>query len=374
MKKATALLSAAAAVLLSASPALPADWPMFLKDGVHSSYAQSSPQAPYALKWKFATKGPVYSSPVISKNKLYAGSYDKNLYALDAATGKLLWSFSAEGEILSTPAVDADSVYFGSKDGKVYALDAATGKLKWSYKTEGTVLTSPLVQNGTVFIGSNDLYMYALSSADGKRLWRSKFLDTPFYGAIYSSPAFYEGAVLAAGKNGMIYSLDTKSGARNWSKKTLSSIYASPAVRDGILYISSYDRKLFALNAATGKNVWIRSLKEAFSYSSPVVDKDVVYLALGDGHIKIYDREKGAARGDFRLPAGTYSTPALTSSGNLIIGCEDGGVYVLDVRTGAVLWKYFTGASVHSSPAVLDDAVYVGSEDGGVYAFGPQDK
>jgi outer membrane protein assembly factor BamB len=37
-----------------------------------------------------------------------------------------------------------------------------------------------------------------------------------------------------------------------------------------------------------------------------------------------------------------------------------------------VLWSYTTGNWVISSPAVVDGVVYVGSNDGNVYAFGLQ--
>jgi outer membrane protein assembly factor BamB len=45
-------------------------------------------------------------------------------------------------------------------------------------------------------------------------------------------------------------------------------------------------------------------------------------------------------------------------------------VYALEASTGALLWSYATGGMVESSPAVANGVVYVGSDDGNVYAFG----
>jgi len=39
---------------------------------------------------------------------------------------------------------------------------------------------------------------------------------------------------------------------------------------------------------------------------------------------------------------------------------------------GTERWSYETGAWVKSSPAVIDDTVYVGSDDGSVYALSEQ--
>ncbi len=45
--------------------------------------------------------------------------------------------------------------------------------------------------------------------------------------------------------------------------------------------------------------------------------------------------------------------------------------YALNASTGALLWKYRTGGpEVESSPAVVNGMLYIGSDDGNLYAFG----
>lgn len=47
-------------------------------------------------------------------------------------------------------------------------------------------------------------------------------------------------------------------------------------------------------------------------------------------------------------------------------------LYALDGKTGAEKWSYRTGGGIYSTPAIgRDGTVYVGSNDGKVYAFGP---
>jgi hypothetical protein len=53
------------------------------------------------------------------------------------------------------------------------------------------------------------------------------------------------------------------------------------------------------------------------------------------------------------------------------VGSIDYSVYCLNASTGALVWSYATSGTVFSSPAVVDGVVYVGSEDGKIYAFGP---
>jgi eukaryotic-like serine/threonine-protein kinase len=53
---------------------------------------------------------------------VYVGSYDYNVYALNARTGAKLWSYTTGYIVDSAPAVSNGVVYFGSADGNVYAF------------------------------------------------------------------------------------------------------------------------------------------------------------------------------------------------------------------------------------------------------------
>jgi outer membrane protein assembly factor BamB len=67
---------------------------------------------------------------------------------------------------------------------------------------------------------------------------------------------------------------------------------------------------------------------------------------------------------------GSYveSSPAVVG-GIVFVGSDDGKVYALNASTGALVWNYTTGGYVYSSPAVAGGIVYVGSLDDKVYAL-----
>ena len=106
------------------------DWTMFRADPTHSSTARVGPTN-LTLAWKFTTKGSVISSPSIVNDIVYAGSQDKNIYAVDAENGNLIWNYTTKGPIITSPAVANGKVYVGSEDGYVYCFDAAHGGLLW---------------------------------------------------------------------------------------------------------------------------------------------------------------------------------------------------------------------------------------------------
>jgi eukaryotic-like serine/threonine-protein kinase len=51
------------------------------------------------------------------------------------------------------------------------------------------------------------------------------------------------------------------------------------------------------------------------------------------------------------------------------VGSDDGNLYAFDASTGAILWTASTGGVIISSPAVSAGLVYVGSADNLLYAF-----
>ena len=62
------------------------------------------------------------------------------------------------------------------------------------------------------------------------------------------------------------------------------------------------------------------------------------------------------------------SSPTVTG-GVVYVGSNDGKVFALKTSNGAVLWSYQSGGAVYSSPAVADGMVYFGSWDKYVYAL-----
>ena len=62
------------------------------------------------------------------------------------------------------------------------------------------------------------------------------------------------------------------------------------------------------------------------------------------------------------------SSPAV-ADGIVYVGSQDGNLYALDARTGAKVWANNTNNYVDSSPAVARGVVYVGSDGSNMYAF-----
>src|SRR5258708_4342402 len=119
---------------------------------------------------------------------LYFTTYNTT-YAVDASTCTLKWKYSRPGPTrglgVNRGVAYLDGKLFrGSGDAHVFALDAATGKPAWDAAlgeaaNGDSVPMAPLAWNGMVFAGNagGDNFgvtgrVYALSAADGHEIWR----------------------------------------------------------------------------------------------------------------------------------------------------------------------------------------------------------
>jgi parallel beta-helix repeat protein len=183
----------------------------------------------------------VDSSPAVVGGKVYVGSYDQNLYCLDASSGAYIWSYPTGNALDSSPAVVDGKVYFGSRDCNVYCLNAYTGAYIWSYPTVDSVYSSPAVVDGRVYVGSG-YNVYCLDALTGAHVW-----DHSISGSGLSSPAVAGGNVYVGGRPGMVDCLSASTGAHIWFYHTTGyRVDSSPAVADGVVYIGSDDGKVYA--------------------------------------------------------------------------------------------------------------------------------
>ena len=119
-----------------------ADWPVFRGNPALTGVAAGPLPTNSALLWTFKTAGAVKSSAVIGGGKVFIGSNDGQIYAIDFATGREVWAFKAGSAVQAAPLLANNSVFAGTSDGIFYALDAASGQPLWKYTTDGKIVGS----------------------------------------------------------------------------------------------------------------------------------------------------------------------------------------------------------------------------------------
>jgi quinohemoprotein ethanol dehydrogenase len=148
------------------------------------------------LAWALDIDSPMglATEPIVVDGSIYAsGSLDR-IYAIDAASGRLLWQFDPHVRLSVMRnswaartnrgvAVYRGRVYFGTGDCRLFALDAATGKALWNSPvcvdtTQTGITGAPTVGDGKVYIGYNGSdtgvrgSLVAFDADTGRLAWR----------------------------------------------------------------------------------------------------------------------------------------------------------------------------------------------------------
>jgi alcohol dehydrogenase (cytochrome c)/quinohemoprotein ethanol dehydrogenase len=148
------------------------------------------------LKWfaDYDTNLSQDGTPLYIDGVIYVSTAWSKVYAFDARTGKTLWQYNPRtpgewirnvccGIVNRGIAAWHGKIYLGTLDGRLVAIDAQNGKEVWSTltidKTKHYSITSaPRIAEGKVFIGESGGeygvrgYISAYDAETGKMLWR----------------------------------------------------------------------------------------------------------------------------------------------------------------------------------------------------------
>ncbi|MFB6141857.1 MAG: PQQ-binding-like beta-propeller repeat protein [Halorientalis sp.] len=237
----------------------------------------------------------------------------------------------------------------------------ANATVAWTRTGPGYYTSSPAVVNGTLYVG---------------------VLDTE-YGAL--------AAQVRAGNDGpgRILALNATTGAVRWSVPTNGSVWTSPVYANGTVYAASVGGTVVALNASTGVERWRFDAGHPV-YNGLTVSEGRVYVGTRDldAHVLSHrsfplyalDAATGGRLWEVQIPEGVFAAPAATER-SVYVGGQNGTLYALDPATGREQWTFSAdrvpGArdpavrvgGIAASPAVRGGDLYVATFNGVLYAL-----
>ncbi len=312
--------------------------------------------------WSFKCEDEIRGSGVYADGSLYFGSYDHNVYALDAATGDFKWKYATHAGIVSKPTVLGDQIMFGSEDNNVYSVHAETGSMVWSYPTGSPIRSSGRVADDHLFIGSDDGFLHVIQIGSGTPAWT---YDAG--GQVRSSPYLLSDKVIFGTEAGELIALNFR-GQTSWKFRAKRAITSSPVANENLTFVSSLDSYLYAIDTNSGWMIWRYRLEKA-SISSPLLVGNQIILGSTSGFVIAIDSKSGREMWRFKTDGQVNGSPSYYKD-NLYIGSIDKHLYCLEIATGRLVWKYQTKGPITATPAVFDGMVYIGSTDHTFYAFG----
>ena len=334
------------------------NWQNVGGDIAHTGYYESS-YIPLELIWKNKVGDSDISAPVVDRGILFVGSDDNNLYALEAATGKIKWKYQTLGKVY-TPTARDGLVFAASFDNNLYALDQ-DGNLKWMTGTGSSVASPPVLYNNIIY-GGFSKYIHAIYTVNGSIKWTYSTDDW-----VESTPAIAQGMVFAGSNDKKIYAIDMETKKHRWNYTTGGSIFSSPSVVNGVIFFGSRDNKVYALDSSNGNLKWSTKTGD-WVRSSPAVFDNKVFAGSNDNSIYALNADNGDVI--WKYPAtGRVGSPLAGVRGTIYAGSDDGTIYAIGTGDGKLVAKYAAGNGIISL-ALSDNMLFATSRDGSVYAFG----
>jgi polyvinyl alcohol dehydrogenase (cytochrome) len=325
------------------------------------------------LKWAFGFPGvsAAGSQASIVAGRLFVGTRNGLVYALDARTGCISWTFQADAGVRSTPVVgplgpSSSGVFFGDSHAQVYGVDATTGSLKWKVKVDthlDAVITGGVaVHGGRVYVPVSSLEsataglpeyecctfrgsLVALDATTGRQVWKTHTISE----APQKTAKNKAGTQLWGPSGAAIWSTPTLDTARNRVYVGTSNSYSHPAARtsDAIL----------ALAMDSGRILWTQQTVKGDAWNVACG----VNTLRGEVDVSVNCPNPPGPDYDFG------SSPALVTLSDgrsiLVAGQKSGVLHGLNPDSGEVLWRTTLG------PGGIIGGIEWGFATDGEYAY-----
>ena len=316
-----------------------------------------------ALTWKAELSGASVSTPLVTTDYIALGT--ENGVVILNRDGSRRCVFEQAGKVIAAPKTDGRSIFFGSTNYLAYAITPKC-KERWSFSTGDRIKSDPLFHKGVVYFSSYDGAVYARNAKSGEPIWRfperaTEEKEEDNFEAVEKEEADTIYSVADEPRRG-------RRKSKNPPPKTGSFSYSSPLIVGNSMYIGNLDHRLYALDIRTGRMQW-RFKTEAPVTSTPRSYDGKLYFGSNDGNVYALDIRRRKLLWKSKTQFWVNSS-AFVEGDTLFIGSNDKNLYSLNRETGHALWSFEAKGSVVSAPIVYKDLIITAgsSDDGQVYA------
>ncbi len=372
----------------------PHDWPMYNRDGLGTRHNPAEKAlgkdnvSRLEEKWRFPAEGSkdilgLVHATVVVNGSVYFGTQTFPAFYKLTPDGKVKWVYRPKSGLagllgafglpsagfMNAALVTTDTVFAGDLAGVIYALDRATGKERWKIDTRmapfpgahssNCIFAAPILAEGKVIVAGGGYehsvatdkrkpcctgrgFVVALEPGTGKVVWKydvgpePKKLDPPVtikdawgeatyhYGpstsSVWCTPSY------DPENRTIFFGTDTHNAPRQ------------PTPDDPKLY-TKHSCAIIAVDAGTGAEKWVTQINpgDVWNYNHRAWDPQTgLYKdqSIGDTPKPFWLSVEGKRR---RVVGA---------------GCKNGGFYVLDAGSGAILFRtpVYNGPPVHPPP------------------------
>ena len=347
-------------------------WDKSVGDGSEDFFSRLKPIVAYKTVFSASRAGDVYAFDVDSGQEIWHADLS------DIDDERSFWDSRVPALLAGGPVAGLNKVFIGSENGKLYALDAKSGELAWQANIKGEIISAPAVDSGVVVVNAASGIMKAFNADDGKELWKIDQNVPALTLRGVSSPVIASGGVLVGTSKGGVNVYLLEKGQQGWSTEIgepagstelerVIDVDSAPVVFGDKIYAVSSLGNLAAIELKSGRILWKRQYS---SYRQISIDRNTIYLTNVLGHVYAIDRINGIERwSNLALTNRGVTGPAVID-GYVVVGDFEGYLHWLDQESGEIVARHEVDSSgIHSTPTVVDNILYTQSRDGDLQAI-----
>ncbi len=400
------------------------DWRQFQFDAGHSGNAADRVIEPegMGLIGAVPTTDGIYTAPVVVDGKVYVVDGAGTAFCFDVDSLKLVWRFETKGGAqncnnVSSPAVIGDYLHFGTTAGIYYVLDRVTGKVVKEIDCGDPIFSAAVVSGERVYFATLGSRVFALEP-NGATVWTWDFVKevigftgdrwkgedwVAFRGDrvtwkdhfVCSRDICVTGKTVILPAGGRTVFLEDRGDSPEllatgeipkYAGAEFPATFGQSADSDGNVYVQWHRRD----NSGRVEKIWREGDELKFDFVKGSETSIRLHGLLSFAPVSIRDgdvyrvrpengvglcRHDGESPEPMVLSEAPSIAPTVLTKNHAVFGGLDGNVNIVSLKgDGGITLKTGFGAAITTPVAVADGKVFVTSEDGFLYVYGPDGK
>ncbi|NNF51668.1 MAG: outer membrane protein assembly factor BamB [Gammaproteobacteria bacterium] len=311
--------------------------------------------------------------PASDNARVYAGSRNGDVLALDQASGNVVWRVKSKLPLAAGPGLGQDVLALGSSDGDLIVIDKDSGEIRWQKQLSSEIVATPLVARGLVIVRTVDGFLRGLSADDGKESWQVQFEVPRLSLRGNAAPIMYGTVVIAGFDNGKVAAVSAANGAIAWQAtlaqprgrtelERLVDVDARPVQVGEDLYLAGYQGRVVLVRPASGQLIWSQDMS---SFSGMAADWNRLFVTDENSEVVALERKTGIeVWRNKQLRARALTAPAVFGE-SVVVGDFEGYLHFLSRETGEFQARIRVGKDAIVTPPLILDAGLAVQTSGG---------
>jgi outer membrane protein assembly factor BamB len=346
-------------------------------DTLHITPIDSSGFINYSadVVWQKDLQKEIYAPVLVTEDKIFTASFSGEISCFDS-TGNIIWTHNLERTVLSGMARENDLLIVGTYEGDLFSINANTGKVVQVIGI-GEPVTSQLV-TADVHYNDTDTKGVIACTSEGNVYFYEIFsfqliwLNSSSQEMINTKPLALKDKILFSSRDGILYNIDLNSGVLNWkwTAKNIGTL-SSPVTNGKFVYVASTDKYLTAVDLLQGTTAWRKN--EFRAYESLNISNDnrkLLIKSLSD-YFSTADANTGKPEKKIVCSFANDPDPSdiLQQGDQYFFGTGGGMVYIIDKDFKCAPLLYLGNARITTLQSAGDNLFTAANCDGKIVLF-----